>query len=213
MSEKSLIQRRGMKFGSMSMKSLQPVLRCWQSLNEDSSWFEKEDAPWWYNERATLSQFAGAIWKQHGWVLEEFATWKFGERRKKYNGRGDIWFDYDDISYVGEAKQCWPILSGDVTKTLANIEPYVAEARRQAAQLASDGMTRLGMVFIAPRILKSKEEHMDRYLQDLLMNLCDFRFAVIAWTFPYRARVLQPPQEHHNHRYIYPGVILAITRV
>ena len=26
------------------------------------------DAPWWYNERASLSHLAGALWQSNGWV-------------------------------------------------------------------------------------------------------------------------------------------------
>ncbi len=38
---------------------------CWAKLvNDDWEAMVPADAGWWYNERASLSIFAGAVWKQ-----------------------------------------------------------------------------------------------------------------------------------------------------
>jgi len=60
------------------LQILKPVLKEWLALIEDPDavHWPKDDAPWWYNERALLSLFAGAIWKCEGWALEEFTTGK-----------------------------------------------------------------------------------------------------------------------------------------
>ena len=81
------------------LELLKPVLSKWQELMTPAYWNYKNDAPWWYNERALLSLFAGAVWKcskSNGWAFEEFTSdkWRTMRRgnRKKGKGRGDIMF-------------------------------------------------------------------------------------------------------------------------
>jgi hypothetical protein len=62
-------------------------------------WLNVKDVPWWYNERASLSLFAGAVWGCHGWVFEEFGIWRkiASKRGVKYtSGRRDIEFEVGD---------------------------------------------------------------------------------------------------------------------
>ena len=86
----------------------------WQKLMEDRSWYDEGDAPWWYNERAVMSLFVGAVWKSKGWAFEEYSTSKrFKTRRgrgtRAYGGRGDlaIW-TRGDKQYAIEAKLSFP---------------------------------------------------------------------------------------------------------
>ncbi len=114
---------KGVRFHGVNsgpLKALRPILLEWLALMEDSSWWEWEkipDAPWWYNERALLSQFAGAIWRCKGRALEEFVATKRElklrrkARRKDAQGaRGDLEFRWpqDKFFYVSEAKLRWP---------------------------------------------------------------------------------------------------------
>jgi len=57
-----------------SFESLGAVLRKWQSFQKLEWWDYKGEAPWWCNQRAFLSFFAGAVWQCRGWVFEEFST-------------------------------------------------------------------------------------------------------------------------------------------
>jgi hypothetical protein len=75
-----------------------------------------KDIPYSYNERATLSILAGAIWRSSNKniVFEEYVVKKEKEKESiKYKGRRDIWFRIHDkvkdkiIEFRGEAKQKW----------------------------------------------------------------------------------------------------------
>src|SRR6266481_8755838 len=110
---------------------------------EDSSWWEWDkipDAPWWYNERALLSQFAGAIWRCKGRALEEFVATKRElklrrkARRKDTQGsRGDLefWWPQDKFFYVSEAKLHWPSIRANPTKLRDHIGKWLTECVSQ----------------------------------------------------------------------------------
>src|SRR3972149_2726886 len=107
---------RGFRIGSL--KTIQSVLKKWQTLNEEPSWFKFGDTPWWYNDRESLSVFAGAVWLCGGRVFEEFSTMKVtGSKHGKTShksGRCDIWYSVGEREFIAEAKQCWPILGGSI---------------------------------------------------------------------------------------------------
>ena len=96
---------RGLKIGPL--KAMRSVLKKWQELNEDQSWFEVGDAPWWYNERATLSLFVGAVWKCDGWAFEEFSTTKATQTQRgkvdHKSGRCDIQFTIGKSHFIGRS--------------------------------------------------------------------------------------------------------------
>jgi hypothetical protein len=73
---------------------------------------DEPDRPFFYNERATLSLWAGGIWQSNreNLVLEEYRSDKVS-LSGKYTGRCDIWFRAEGQSCSAEAKQsgrCWP---------------------------------------------------------------------------------------------------------
>jgi len=76
---------RGLQIKPKALAELKAVLSDWLDLMDDPTWGPK-DAPWWYNERASLGTLAGAFWRQKGWAFEEYATsrWNGGVRS---NGR------------------------------------------------------------------------------------------------------------------------------
>ena len=92
------------------LRSLRPVLQKWVALNRTlyQNW-GKKDCPWWYNERAILSIFAGAIWRSGGLAFEEFSNLKRKKSRRrnryrKYAGRSDLYFQIKSKEYVVEVK-------------------------------------------------------------------------------------------------------------
>jgi hypothetical protein len=91
----------GVRVGAL--KPLQPILDKWEKLTNLESWFLEPDATWWNNERATLSIFAGAIWRSGELVIEEFATEKI-KRTQLKAGRCDIIFRVGRKVFLGEAK-------------------------------------------------------------------------------------------------------------
>lgn len=103
---------RGVHGGSL--RQLARALHRWLRIMEDPVWWkdDEEDAPWWYNERALLSLFAGAVWLSKGWAFEEFAAMKRQKgrvknrrRRGSRGARGDLeyWWPNADTSFVTEA--------------------------------------------------------------------------------------------------------------
>lgn len=112
------------------------------------------DVPYSYNERATLSFFAGAIWKSsnENMVLEEYAVWKENEV-KKFMGRRDIWFRIYDkvqnkfIEFRGEAKQKWGKFDSIDIKELLEI---AREELRTIERVKPDDK-KIGIVFKVPK--------------------------------------------------------------
>ena len=206
---------RGLRIGSL--KAIEPILEKWQMLNEESLWFSNEEAPWWYNERATLSIFAGAVWLCGGWVFEEFSTRKaVSSNRGKADyktGRCDIQFGIGHTEFVAEAKQCWPILSGDIRTVRKVVETQIELSRQEAMQNSEWGYRCLGIVFVAPRVHKSNQARIDEYLHEFTNQLLALRKNTVAWTFPRQARLLRPSNESSNRDYIFPGVAMVMSLV
>jgi hypothetical protein len=193
---------------------LKNVLKNWQNLNDSPEWLEDGDAPWWYNERASLSFFAGAIWLSSGWAFEEFSTdrtvtTKGKAKRKK--GRLDIAFKIKDTFFLAEAKQCWPTLTG---KNITNVSRYVTQTLDQACeevrQVRERGYKYLGIAFVAPSIHESRKGNLEVLLAELIGRLLAIRGTTIAWTFPEIARELKP--DNRRSSYIYPGTIVIIKK-
>src|SRR5713226_1261165 len=64
-------------FNAGPLPELRQVLRKWIFVNKDyvHRW-DGIDAPWWYNERASVSALAAAAWLAKGIALEEYTTRK-----------------------------------------------------------------------------------------------------------------------------------------
>jgi hypothetical protein len=205
------MEKRIEKISVASLKSLKPALANWQKLMDVDFWDDRNDTPWWYNERALLSLFAGAVWKcREGWAFEEFTTdkWKATKKgkRKKSKGRGDLIFGIGNRGFVAEAKQCWPILgtrSQGVTEEI--ISKTLRAACRDCSSLPSDGYKRLGIVFVVPRIRMSKENDTPEILENFLSLISSFKNATSAWIFPREKRSLKG-----GDGYLYPGIVLLV---
>jgi hypothetical protein len=139
------------------------------------------DMPYHYNERATLSILAGAIWRSdaNNLVLEEFGTqkkWSEGE----YRGRRDIWFRASGRRCFGEVKQEGPQLSRRRTNIAKLLN--VLQIETQTVQQALSNVPAperpeigLGILFIAPWALQANimnaEERLDKYHRALESGL------------------------------------------
>jgi hypothetical protein len=208
------LRRRGLVLGNLS--PLRGVLREWQNLNEDTIWRKIPDLPWWYNERAVLSQFVGAVWRQpKGWTFEEYSTWRYQTRKKHHTGRADIWFRVNSQDYVGEAKQCWPIISGDALRARQSIESTLDTASREVAEIMTPGYDEVGlaMVFAAPLIIDSKLKYLRSYLADVISEVEKVENVGVAWVFPEYAEKIRLPKGHSSYRYIFPGTWLFLRPV
>jgi len=195
---------------------LKPILRSWISLNVTfgSYWArDYSDSPWWYNERATLSFFAGAVWRAGGWAFEEFSTSKQGQStsgaKSLRTGRCDINFGVNSAEYVAEAKQSWPIL-GHPTRGAKDVVNSLHAAERDARQLRDMRLPCLGIAFASPRIHMRMRHQLRPLLAEFVNSLSNVQDATVAWTFPTASHNLRP--EGRNKQYIYPGVLVLIRR-
>jgi hypothetical protein len=188
------------------------VLRKWIAANKRfgdvSNW---HDVAWGYNERASLSIFAAAIWDAGGIALEEYVESKDAgatgrSRAKKYKGRCDLYGTFNAKPYILEAKICWPSLFGKTWKegVLEKLEEAEDDAKVTATP---NNETRAALLFVSPSIPRSKLERSDtlkRNFIDFLKQRTEF---CSAWTFPGEARKFCWKGEEER---LYPGSAVVI---
>ena len=83
----------------------EPPLNKWISIIREYS-VSSEDHLYWYNKTATLSTFAGAIWKSNGNLLQEYKETE-GQRKGKWRSNADLWFKVHNEHYIAKATQKW----------------------------------------------------------------------------------------------------------
>ena len=195
--------------------ALHGVLRNWikTNLHVADTW-EGIDAPWWYNERASLSVLAGAIWRCGGIAFEEFSEVKFHAKRREgpresYRGRCDIHFQVGSKDFVAEAKYGYSGATARNADVVPKIAHLLDDARKATGRLAPNGQCRLAMVFIAPYFTQKfkgdEEAMMNRWIKKIREVPCSAK----AWVFPATARGLQPMGGGYYH----PGAAIFIQNV
>lgn len=205
---------RGLRLGQLQM--LEPVLKKWQSLNDKiaSEWISVGAVPWWFNERASLSIFAGAVWRCGGIAFEEYSVNRevVSKRKVAYkSGRCDIEFSIAGRNFIGEAKQNWPTFGRRKDKARADVKSDLMKAQQEVIQVLEKGSEGLGMTFVVPGIPFIAKGATEELLIEFLEQLQGLQKTTIAWVFPPFARFMRPSKESSNYRYIYPGVILVIA--
>jgi len=124
-------------------------------------WYQ-DDVPWWYNERAALSLFAGAIWKAGGIALEEFSSEREHFPSKDLpevvlqTGRIDLYFSYRGADFVAEAKQCWPRVGRHAQAAQAEVENALQQAIAAVQTAPEVYGQRLAIVFASPSFPKTQ---------------------------------------------------------
>jgi len=198
------------------LKSLHPVLKKWCHLME-TRWpdWVNNDAPWWYNERASLSVFAGAVWQSNGLAFEEHSARK-GVGRHDHAGRSDIWFRVGTTAFAGEAKQCWTKVF-HTQKAVQRVIDHLESAKQDAHSVASSaipskGAMRIGLVFAAVQVPKRRASESETMIENFLRLLRlqrELHGSAIAWSFPASRRRLRDDY----YGYYYPGCVLVIRRL
>jgi len=187
------------------LRFLKPALQRWCHLIKDPEW-SVGDGPWWYNERASLSILAGALWATGSWAFEEFATQK-GKGRRSGLGRGDLLFDVHPHYFMAEAKQCWPALGRDPRSAVDRVARNLDAARRDARRLLPFyGYRRMAIVFISPRLSSSAQEEGDVRIDRFMRAMLQIDGLSLAWAFPTRR-----PYPTSETGYAYPGAVVAIS--
>ncbi len=198
-----------------TLPALRPVLARWAYLNSriGTAWArDYSDCPWWYNERASLSFFAGAVWNCGGWALEEFSSTKKTESPNApttdRTGRYDINFAIGHHEYLAEAKQCWPRISSP-SAALARIKETLRRASGDARAVIPHGLPVLSMVFAVPLVPLSRSSGTTGLLRSFIAGAMTTKGVSLAWAFPLAARTLSSP----DSTYAYPGVMIIVRLV
>jgi len=203
------------------LQPLEPALQRWLEMMNDRGWLKKKgfDLPWWYNERASLSLFAGSVWQcEDGWAMEEFTVKKKKGNNPSITGRCDMAFEIGEGQYIAEAKPGWPeIEDGGALKT----EPLMTILKRAVKESCEvkeegwDAYKRIGMLFIAPCLTgKVLTKNISALPHALLTAIdadagLDSQNIAAAWSFPKAAwRISKKNKDDDN---IYPGVILLVS--
>lgn len=100
-------QHTHIQINDTKTKWIEPILDQWVRLHEEYINENKStDCLYWYNERANVSAFAGAVWKSGGFALEEYSSLK-GSEEDRANGRVDLYFSKNNHKAIAEAKMEW----------------------------------------------------------------------------------------------------------
>lgn len=193
---------------SGSIRQLYPVLQAWaDALNQYLTYFDYDDNPWWYNERANLSCLAGAAWKVDGIALEEYRTEK-GKVSDRWKGRCDLLLGTRDEIFGCEAKQVWCPVGRKAKKGVQVAKKGLKKACEDARNLTKDEGRRLGLCFVVPYLPKRDKDHVDQQIKAWLNDLRNIECCSIAWCFPEMARNLTSTTGE-----FYPGVVLLVKEV
>lgn len=184
---------------------LKPLLKEWIKINESFCKINRDDSLYWFNERATLSTLAGAVWNSKGYCLEEYRTDK-KYRKGTYPGRADLWFAWRKKEYYIEAKQLWISLSKNAGLASRYIRETLRVVKKEAAStIKEDKGESLGIVFAVPYISLNESVSINNRLASFLEELEKVEYDIMAYTFPSYCRSLK------SEKYIYPGVALVGT--
>lgn len=215
---------------SPRLEPLRPVLSAWGDVVSDYCNFYANDACYWYNERASISVFAGAAWRCDWFAMEEYSTEKRTpalrvqkEKRQHYRGRCDLYIARragatdEPTSFAIEAKQITHVVNPSVAETeWQPVEETLSDAWADAGRIdASDASKRLSMVFCVPRFSTDPDGNstldcaggaettfLEAWLEMLLKRTTH---DAIAWVFPAYCRTLEAKRGG-----FYPGCAVLI---
>lgn len=196
------------------LREFRPILKEWIQANDKycqaSSW---NDVAWGYNERASLSTFAGACWLAGAIALEEYAEEKYRARsakgrKKRRKGRCDLYVDLrrSRRAYIMEAKILWPSLANrdwerPFVKALNMARGEVKETR------AHNDEKKVGLLFVSPYIRNSKESRVEKSILNFVQFLRNRKDICSAWTFPAGSRGFYWDSDK---RWLYPGTAVLL---
>lgn len=194
---------------SSRLRCLHPVLERWCKINNQlgREWSSANDAPWCYNERASVSVFAGAIWRSGEAAFEEYSELKRAKKQLA-TGRIDLWFSARMDYFWAEAKFC----SIPFTRTgtqINRVQTSMKLAKADVRRCPPDGATRrLALVFGCPYIRPAPPAQLRSRIGWLMQESRNAEHDAIAWAFPRLDRYAKS-----SDGWIYPGAIVWIKEV
>ncbi len=182
---------------------LKEIFEEWLNVIKDYCDYEDyEDSPYYYNERATLSSFVGAIWRQGEIALEEFSSIKGSASQNEdedKKGRIDLWFKCGTDSFICEAKQKWHTIPYSIEKLVTDAKKDIEKSKKHYECLSS------AMTFWTPmfKTVESIEDALNTLLHDVKNALKQGNIDMYCLIAPKKARNLQAGDGNY-----YPCVIL-----
>lgn len=195
---------------SGKIRAFHPILNSWiETIDFYLKYHEYGDCPWWYNERATLSSFAAAVWKTGGVALEEYCTDK-GKPHHSWAGRCDLFIGTKSNRYFAcEAKQVWCAIGRMGQKGFVEVKNGLNDACKDARKLTKEEGRRLGICFAVPHLPPRDNDIIEERLEIWLKSVRSLDYTSIAWTFPEKAR----REIETENGYFYPGVVILIKEI
>ena len=188
----------------------EPPLNKWISIIREYS-VANEDHLYWYNKAATLSTFAGAIWKSNGDLLQDYSETN-GERKGNWRGNIDLWFKVKHAHYLAEVTQKWVSLAPDANEKI--VKKRVACANQEAIDSWKGNrvVTPITMTFIVPYM--GKEEsldtvHLNGKINELIQKIEDKKNRLEAYAYVFPECQFDIADANNN---IYPGVAVLIQK-
>ena len=188
----------------------EPPLNKWISIIREYS-VSAEDHLYWYNKTATLSTFAGAIWKSNGDLLQEYKETE-GQRKGKWQGNADLWFKVYKTHYLAEVTQKWVSFAPDSTDKYISKRGKSAYSDSIESWKGSRDVTPIAITFVTPYMDKEAAADMvylNEKINELIQNLEDNKKHIDAYAYVFPQRQYEIADENNN---IYPGVAILIQK-
>ena len=203
-------------FRCKRIRCFKPVFKEWiRCITEIAEqWEEYRGAPWWYNERAALSVFAGAVWRAGGLCFEEYSDEKrkIGKRTHRlgapYSGRIDLYFSWAGFDFIAEAKDTWSGFSQQNASPKPRLAKCLRRACKDVRKTRPDGQRRLAIAFAMPYFRKGSVSRINEKLEAWVQTLSELDTSAYAWVFPQSTRYLFDSDE-----FFCPGVAMLIKEV
>jgi len=188
----------------------EPPLNKWISIIREYS-VGSEDHLYWYNKTATLSTFAGAIWKSNGDLLQDYKETD-GERKGNWRGNIDLWFKVKHAHYLAEVTQRWVSFEDVANEKI--VKKRVACTNQEAIDSwkGNRDVTPITITFIVPFMDKEKSldtVHLNGKINELIQKIEDKKNRLEAFAYVFPECQFDIADENKN---IYPGVAILIQK-
>jgi hypothetical protein len=185
------------------------LLHAWRDLAIDPIWDNREkDCSWWYGERGSVSQLAGAAWQLDGWAITDYAWQR--QRPKRY-AQVDLCVEHRKLRlrFIAEAKQIWPCLKKPGTLA-SSLDTAFASLARELERINRDDWRQYMFVFATPwtSTIKETTEIESEAVEAFVESCAEARECSVLWAFPEWARDRQISAG--QRKTFYPGVALFV---
>jgi hypothetical protein len=176
--EQNIIFKPG-KLRKIERKWWSAILTEWQQVHKLYYKKSKNDKAWSYNERASISMLAAAIWQAGGIAIEEYISVKNRSGKNK-NGRVDLWFKMGGFAAVVEAKQMRKSVMGFTKKSemdeknLRKINEMIGEAEINVGESIGSEPNGYAILFLNLYNSNEIEINLKNIYKQFQKSDCDF---------------------------------------